>query len=113
MQTTLRLLESDSPNLWGVLLSYPSGYQQQIACNGSHTGSPLEVGKAVASRALNGLLESGRGRDADCTNWASVAAACGELARLQSLRGVAPGGGARGSEGLTPLLGSTPPQPNS
>jgi hypothetical protein len=104
MQTTLRLLESDSPNLWGVLLSYPSGYQQQIACNGSHTGSPLEVGKAVAARALNGLLESGRGRDADCTNWAS---------RLQSLRGVAPGGGARGSEGLTPLLGSTPPQPNS
>lgn len=82
MQTTLHLLESDSQNLGGVLLTYPSGYQQQIAWHGLCSGSLREMGQALASNALDGLLKSGRSSDAERTNWASVAAGCGELYRV-------------------------------
>ena len=81
-QTTLHLLESDSQKLGGVLLTYPSGYQQQIAWHGLCSGSLREMGQALASNALDGLLKSGRERDASLTNWASVAAGCGELYRV-------------------------------
>jgi hypothetical protein len=86
MQTTLRLLESDSPDLWGVLMGYPSGYQQQIACSGACSGSLVEVGKEVAARALADLLAKDRGLDASLTNWASVAAGCAELFRVWKSR---------------------------
>ena len=40
------------------------------------------MGQALASNALDGLLSSGRQQDASLTNWASVAAGCGELYRV-------------------------------
>lgn len=84
--TTLHLLESDSQKLGGVLLTYPSGYQQQIAWHGLCSGSLREMGQALASNALDGLLSSGRQSDASATNWASVAAGCGELYRVWKAR---------------------------
>ena len=80
--TTLHLLESDAPKMGGVLLTYPSGYQQQIAWHGLCSGSLREMGQELATRALDGLLSSGRSADASATNWASVAAGCGELYRV-------------------------------
>jgi len=81
-QTTMHLLESDSQKLGGVLLTYPSGYRQQITWHGLCSGSLREMGQALATQALDGLLKSDRRSDASATNWASVAAGCGELYRV-------------------------------
>lgn len=86
--TTLHLLESDAPKVGGVLLTYPSGYQQQVAWHGLCSGSLREMGQALAAQALDNLLATGRQADASATNWASVAAGCGELYRVWKGRGL-------------------------
>jgi hypothetical protein len=82
----MHLFESDSQKLGGVLLTYPSGYQQQITWHGSCSGSLREMGQELATRALDNLLSTGRQADASNTNWASVAAGCGELHRVWKSR---------------------------
>lgn len=81
-QTTLHLLESDAPKVGGVLLTYPSGHKQQVVWHGLCSGSLREMGQALATQALDALIKDGRTSDANATNWASVAAACGELYRV-------------------------------
>lgn len=104
----MHLLESDAPKVGGILLTYPSGHRQQVVWHGFASGSLREMGQALATQALDALLRDGRGRDADATNWASVAAGCGELYRIWKSR-VGDGGEAPVAKALTPLAGSTPP----
>lgn len=89
----LHLLESDSPQHGGVLVTYPSGYQQQLAWRASPEeaarADPRAAGAELAAQALEGLMERGDlGReDADRTNWASMAAGMGAIYRGWGERG--------------------------
>ena len=86
--TTLHLLESDAPKVGGVLLTYDTGHAHQVVWHGTCSGSLREMGQALATHALDRLLQEGRQREANSTNWASVAAGCGELYRVWKSRQV-------------------------
>ena len=110
----LHLLDSDNPRHGGVLVTYPSGYRQQVAWIASPEeaalADPRAAGQQLATQALDGLLKRGAAgqADADRTNWASMAAGLGAL-----FRGWGERGRARGSEGGVPPRGPLTPAATS
>jgi len=110
----LHLLESDSPRHGGALITYPSGYRQQVAWSVSPdeaaTADPRAAGQQLAAQALDGLLRRGVSgqEDADRTNWASMAAGLGAL-----FRGWGERGRARNAEGGVPPRGPLTPAATS
>ena len=98
MSHDLHLLESDSPKHGGLLIRYGWGYDQQLAWVDKPEIPAHEMGKTLAARALQALLDRGDGSRASDVNWASMAAACGEQFRVWRARvagrGAGVGGGA-------------------
>lgn len=93
---TLHTLVVDDPTapIGGALITYPSGYRQQLTWRAPDRPSAAhadarEVGKHLATQALDGLMRRGAaGReDSDRTNWPSMAAGLAAVYRGWGERG--------------------------
>ncbi len=76
-----RLEDPENREVGGALVVYPSGYRQQLAWRGvkGTRVDPQEMGKELATQALQGLLDRGLGDDVGRTNWVSMSAGLGRV----------------------------------
>ena len=84
MTTIHRLEDPAHPDAGGALITYPSGYMQQLAWRESGPVDVGEMAKALGEQALSGLMEGGRpGWEGDVrdTNWVSLTAGLGRVVK--------------------------------
>ena len=83
MTTIHRLEDPAHLDAGGVLLTYPSGYRQTLSWRSSEGVDPQAMGKALAEKALAGLMEKGEAGAMDLreTNFVSLAAGLGHMVR--------------------------------
>lgn len=106
--TTIHRLEAEGDrDAGGALITYPSGYKQQLTWRWLEGMALAGMGQELASKALQGLMDGGRPgweRDVRETNWVSLSAGLDRVVRdWASKRGAgAPGRGPQGEVGVTP-----------
>ncbi len=82
MTTIHRLEDPAHLDAGGALITYPSGYKQQLSWRWKEGQDVAGMGQALAERALSGVLEGGRpGWEGDVrdTNWVSLSAGLGRV----------------------------------
>lgn len=107
MTTIHRLEDPAHLDAGGVLITYPSGYRQQLSWQWSGAVDVGEMAKELAQKALSGLMDGGRpGWEGDVrdTNWVSLTAGLGRVVRdwLAKRGAGAPGEGPQTEVGVTP-----------
>lgn len=107
MTTIHRLEDPARLDAGGALITYPSGYRQQLAWQWPGPVDARELAKGLAEKALDGVMKGGRpGWEGDVrdTNWVSLTAGLGRVVRdwLEVRGRGTPGEGPQTEVGVTP-----------